>query len=426
MATADGLPPDALSLLRAGVAFNQPPILTTSADATAASDTTESLAEATYLAFNPKSIAQDDTQHISIPLTQATRFFSGGSKPVDLRTVYFYHIHRNKSAQEYISLATTLNSELQKLGKAETVGNLLFQERVALQSWLDGEGGDEGNEFIRSADDNKATRAEAQDAAAVAQGGEDVEMRDAGLSDAAARKKEEERLKLIYARERKMGDRNTVLRGHKLQDFSGVRKYSATFLVKAKPSAPAASQPSTNPSIRPAIKPASNKRVEPIILLSPSASSLIRMSNAKSFLQDGLYAAPEPGSTSNLLQLTRTIPSIDDKRALRFILVDSPDNFRPDYWSRVVAVFTTGQSWQFKNYKWQTPADLFSHVLGVYVGWKGDGVPDTVRGWGRGVLNVGLDKGSARWRDREVVEEIWSGIEARMKALGWNREGPRA
>ncbi|QIX00212.1 hypothetical protein AMS68_005729 [Peltaster fructicola] len=426
MATADGLPPDALSLLRAAVASSRPPILTTSADATAASDTTESLAEATHLAFNPQSITQDGTQHISIPLTQSTRFLSGGSKPVDLRTVYFYHINRNISAPEYISLATALNSELQKLGRQETLENLPFQERVALQSWLDGEGGEEGNEFIRSAEYNQATRSEARDAAAVAQGGEDVEMRDVGLSDAAVRKKEEERLKIIYSLERKMGDRNTVLRGHKMQDFSGIRKYSAAFLVKAKPSAPTATQPSTVPSIRPAIKPASNRRVEPIILLSPSASSLIRMSNAKSFLQDGLYSVPEPGSTSNLLQLTRTLPSIDDKRALRFILVDSPDNFRPDYWSRVVAVFTTGQSWQFKNYKWQTPADLFSHVLGVYVGWKGDGVPDTVKGWGRGVLSVGLDKGSSRWRDREIVEEVWSGIEARMKAMGWNREGPRA
>ena len=44
----------------------------------------------------------------------------------------------------------------------------LFQERVALQSWLDGEGGEEGNEFVRSLDDNKATRAEARDAASVA------------------------------------------------------------------------------------------------------------------------------------------------------------------------------------------------------------------------------------------------------------------
>ena len=68
---------------------------------------------------------------------------------------------------------------------------------------------------------------------------------------------------------------------------------------------------------------------------------------------------------------------------------------------------------------------MFSHVLGVYVGWKGEVTPDTVKGWGRGVLSVGLDKGNARWRDREVVEEVWSGIEQRMRAMGWSRDGPR-
>lgn len=438
MAATDGLPPDPLSLLRASITSNRPPILTTDPSASTASDTTDSLAQASHLLFNPSSAGGNGSQHIAIPLTQPTRFLSGGgTRPIDLRTAYFYYIHRDRQAQEYINLAQTLNAELQTLGKSEAVANLIFGERVALAAWLQGEGGEEGNEFIRSLDATRATRADARDAAMVAQGGEDVEMRDAGLGDAAARRREALRLKEIYALERRMGDRNTVLRGHRAQDFSGVRKFSAAFMVKARPAAtPAAAAPQqqqqqplvTTAPLRPALgKPgAPSRRPEPIILLSPSASSLIRMSNAKAFLQDGVYAAPEPGAAANLLQLTRTLPAIDDKRALRFILVDSPDNFRPDYWARVVAVFTTGQSWQFKNYRWQTPAELFSHVLGVYVGWKGDGAPDTVKGWGRGVLSVGLDKGGQRWRDREVVEEVWSAIESRMKALGWGREGPRA
>jgi parafibromin len=253
-------------------------------------------------------------------------------------------------------------------------------------------------------------------------------MRDAGISDAAARKREEERLREIYALERKMGDRNTVLRGVKVQDFSAIRKHSAAFHVKNAKGAPAPSAPlSTNPALRPSVKSSSGRRAEPIILLSPSASSLIRMPNVKSFLQEGQYQAPETASSTapNILHLTRLLPTIDNQRPMRFILVDSPDQFRPDYWNRVVAVFTTGQAWQFKNYKWQAPADLFSHVLGVYVGWKGEVQPDTVKGWGRGVLSVGLDKGNARWRDREVVEEVWSGIETRMRAMGWSRDGPR-
>ena len=95
----------------------------------------------------------------------------------------------------------------------------------------------------------------------------------------------------------------------------------------------------------------------------------------------------------------------------------------------MVAVFTTGQAWQFKEYKWINPTDLFSHALGVYVGWRGELVPDTVKGWGRGVLSAAVDKwregqtAGQRWRDREVVEEIWTAIEASMRSRGWGKEG---
>lgn len=118
---------------------------------------------------------------------------------------------------------------------------------------------------------------------------------------------------------------------------------------------------------------------------------------------------------------------------MRFIIVDSAEQFKPEYWSRVVAVFTTGQAWQFKSYKWQQPQDLFKNTLGVYVGFRGDMVPETVKGWGRGVLSTQVDKFSAgagsasRFRDREVVEGIWKRIEENMRQKGWRRDaGPLA
>lgn len=124
------------------------------------------------------------------------------------------------------------------------------------------------------------------------------------------------------------------------------------------------------------------------------------------------------------------MPSIDASRPLRFIIVDSPADFKPEYWGRVVAVFTTGQVWQFKSYKWQQPTELFRNTLGVYVGWRGDPPPETVRGWGRGVLTTQIEpfvssQPQSRWRDREVVENIWKAIEEGMRARGWKREsGP--
>jgi parafibromin len=161
------------------------------------------------------------------------------------------------------------------------------------------------------------------------------------------------------------------------------------------------------------------------------------MSNIKAFLEGGTYVPTDSSATStssdsaSILHVMRMIPSIDAGRAMRFIIVDSPEQFKPEYWSRVVAVFTTGQAWQFKSYKWQDPLDLFRHTMGVYVGWRGDHPPDTVRRWGRGVLSVQVDPWTAgtgaasRWRDREVVEAIWKAVEENMRSRGWRRDsGP--
>ena len=435
MATIDDLPPDPLSLLRKSIAVQSPPILTTTQDPTTQAEPDVTLAQASYLIFNFQS-PQDGPQHISVPLTQETRFISPNqNKPLDLRSIYFCWLNKDTGITDYVTAVTILNKEIEAVGKIDKATNLIFAEKLDLVTWLAGDIGEEESEYIKSLDDNEQARKEANDAALAASGGEDVQMRDAGLSDAVARKREEERLREIYTAERKMGDRNTVLRGVKIQDFAGVRKYTALFLGKARAAAPQQQQPNqpaaqtaaltNNPALRPPVKAAQpGRRPEPIILLSPSASSLLRMPNIKSFLVDGLYQPPDSISNStgaNILHLTRTLPAVST-HPLRFILVDSPDNFRPDYWSRVVAVFTTGQTWQFKNYKWQSPAELFVHALGVYVGWRGEVVPDTVKGWGRGVLTVQIDKGGNRWRDREVVEDVWSAIEGRMKAMGWGKE----
>jgi parafibromin len=161
------------------------------------------------------------------------------------------------------------------------------------------------------------------------------------------------------------------------------------------------------------------------------------MSNIKTFLGDGLYVPFDHQTLSTqtnatLLNLQHTLPRLSQK-PFRFILVDSPDNFKPDYWRRVVAVFTTGQTWQFRAYNWTEPQQLFANVQGVYVGEKGQPVPKEVVGWGKGVRQFSVDRWDERlhgqgvdhelrvrrrWRDKEVVEEIWRAIEKGMDDKG--------
>ncbi|TAQ84087.1 hypothetical protein B7494_g7588 [Chlorociboria aeruginascens] len=412
---------DALLLLRQSIVSSNPCIPTTTENASSTSSVDLSLATATFLQFSSPS-------QISIPLTTSTRFISS-EKPVDLRSIYFAWLKREVAIPEYNASALALNAELAGEGGAGgEVQNLAFVERLDLITWL--EGASEESEYIKPlASDTSSAAASAQVASGAGGGIVATTSGNAGQG-----KTIDPRLAEIYNGERCMGNRNSVLQGTKPTNFSHVRKLATPF--NSRKSAHAANaNVANNHSL--ALNPkAPIRRPDPIILLSPSASSLLRMSNIKSFLENGIYIPPDSSSSTSsssasILHISRLLPSIDSTRPIRFIIVDTPEQFKPEYWSRVVAVFTTGQVWQFKSYKWQQPSDLFGHTLGVYVGWKGDQRPESVQSWGRRVLKTEVEKwtvgaGTAsRWRDREVVEEIWKAVEENMMARGWRRDsGP--
>lgn len=420
---------DPLICLRRSIASNKPPIPTKSSDPTPASEAVENLAVATHLQFS-------DPEHQTFPLDTPTRFISSDT-PVDLRSIYFAWQKKDVAIPDYITSTEQLNEELSGTdGTGSKVQHLVFVERLNLITWL--EGASEESEYIKPLASDTAAHS-AQVASGAAGGVSTIPSSAAGSRPG---RQIDPRLQEIYNGERRMGDRNSVLRGIKPTDFSHVRKTAETFLSRSRPSRPGApSSTSITATLAPSNstltsnpkKPA--RRPDPIILLSPSASSLLRMSNIKSFLESGTYIPPDSslsgssGSTATILHIQRLLPTIDPARPLRFILVDTPEQFKPDYWSRVVAVFTTGQTWQFKSYKWQSPPELFKHVLGIYVGWRGEDAPGSVKGWGRGVAAEQVEKWNekegvrGRWRDREVVEGIWGRVEESMRGRGWGKEG---
>jgi parafibromin len=198
MATSDQ---DPLLLLRQSIASESPCVPTKTEDASSASSVDLSLATATYLQFPSASI--------SIPLTTPTRFISS-NKPVDLRSIYFAWLKRETAIPEYNASALSLNAELAAEGGAGgEVQNLAFVERLDLITWL--EGASEESEYIKPlASDTSSAAASAQVAAGVKGG-------IAPVTSAGGRqgKSIDPRLAEIYNGERRMGDRNSVLRGIK-------------------------------------------------------------------------------------------------------------------------------------------------------------------------------------------------------------------
>ncbi|KAI1211027.1 CDC73-domain-containing protein [Annulohypoxylon truncatum] len=372
------------------------------------------LSQATHLTFLLP-------ERISVPLDAQTRF-SSHETFVNLRSIFFAWLNRENAIPEYNASVAQLNEELGDKGQ---VRNLLFVERLDLITWL--EGASDHTEYIKFLAGDKDV---STSVAALASKGATAPA--AATGGRSGKGTVDPRLAVTLSGERKMGDRNSVLRGIKPTDFSHVRKLAAPLMSKKSQSASTSSIPN-NPTLATHKKP---RRPDPIILLSPSASSLLRMTNIKSFLENGQYVPPNSLSASSstgasMLHINRLIKDIDPNRPMRFILVEGPEQFKPEYWNRVVAVFTTGQSWQFKNYKWSNPTELFRHVLGVYVGWRTDKPPEAVRNWGHRVMSVGIDPWkepvqasieSTRWRDREIVEHIWKSIEANMRNKGWRRD----
>jgi parafibromin len=186
---------DPLVLLRQAISSSQPFIPSDSDDPGAQECP---LAQAGNLQFT--------TQGIALAIDTPTRFISN-DKPVDLRSIYFAWLNRELAIPEYNASATTLNEQLAAAGSEGKVQNLGFIERLDLITWL--EGASEESEYIKPV---------AGDADAAAAGAAPAAKSGAAPTAASARAGKgtmDPRLASVYDGERKMGDRNTILRGIK-------------------------------------------------------------------------------------------------------------------------------------------------------------------------------------------------------------------
>ena len=203
---------DPLLTLRRAVSSEIEPIPTKSPDASA-SDVEPNLAKATHLLFNFTNEAP-----ISFELSAPTRFISSGNA-VDLRSIYLAWQNKDATVTDYLAATRSVNADLADSaegGVGGEVKNLIFAEKLDLITWLESAG---DSEYIKPLAEDENLKA-ANREAAIARGDADTVMKDAnGVTGSAAsragQKQIDPRLQEIYNSERKMGDRNTCLRGIK-------------------------------------------------------------------------------------------------------------------------------------------------------------------------------------------------------------------
>jgi parafibromin len=198
---------DPLLNLRRAIATNTTPLLTTTAEPTSANDAQQDIALATHIQLN-----HDDT-HRSFPLTTPTRFVSAGT-PIDLRSIYFAWLNKDATVPEYIATTQRLNEELPS-GAGGSVQNLVFVQKLDLIAWLQGHSDE--SEYIKPLDSEAATAqaTSAADVAPGATGGVATVPTTGATVGGKTGRQVDPRLVEIYEGERKIGDRNSVLRGIK-------------------------------------------------------------------------------------------------------------------------------------------------------------------------------------------------------------------
>lgn len=226
--------------------------------------------------------------------------------------------------------------------------------------------------------------------------------------------------------------------GAKVADFESFRRqFSAKVEAarraqgKAGPAPPAAAASAARPGVSASGQVRKQRAQDPIVVLSSSPTALLNMFNIKQFLEEGIFVPPEEarqrarGVADLVVSITSRgggasssgTPMSGVGIGRRILVVDSADavvrlggsSGGIDPWNRVVAVFTTGQAWQFKSYKWGEPRELFKNVMGVYVRWHNEQPNTNVRDWN--VLELQVDR-SKRHTDKQTVSLFWRQLES--------------
>ncbi|WVQ79261.1 hypothetical protein IAT38_001357 [Cryptococcus sp. DSM 104549] len=409
--------PDPLDLLRSAILSSTPPTLLT-----AARDPSPTLALAAYLSF-PSSGSDEP---IALPKDTPTRFTS---KPGSLED--FYNVGQLWLA--YAERESGVRDYLMK-GQAGGVGYVAITDRRAVVDYLSGEGEGAGRVVQKGEEGAKQQPIEsAASATAEALPSSLAPTAEAGPSRPAAPVKrkyevdvaDREFCRKLRTEEIELRDRNTVLRSAgdgKPNNFESFLKSVMAEKIKVARNSfdkggRQAAAPATQSHNDPSRGAKKARSTHPIIIISSSPTSLVTMWNVKKFLEQGIFepsdVARQNEAAQGNVKAEDMVPVIRKRTGphgditSKYYVVDGVDalqKFGQDAWDRVICVVTTGQTWQFKPYKWENPKVLFQNVKGVYFQWNNEPVNPAVKDWNVKEMRIDRNK---RHTDRQVVAEFW-------------------
>ena len=374
---------------------------------------TEDIIKATTVQIDGKDFLIDDE-------TNFTR------KNLSLRVVYHCYLNKDTSAADYLNDCKTKN-----------IQNVTFLIRNDLIAWLSGTKDDfkyideERQSLIKkNLSSDKGLNNQEQTTADL-NINNDIEVNN-GVNDDFDMDGLNNDSKHIGANERSLTDHNSLMRGSKLVDFNFlvdqteqlVKDLTKEIGILADLEHNKQQNTSKSQGIDKTADYQKSAKVDigrgkdPVIMIPSSASSVITMANVREFLMNGQFI-----SSNDVVDIDNDIIKISKKfdvtkqndqsnvvvgQTLRFNVVNNTRLFsKPEYWDRVVAIVVSGQEWQFQDYKWSNPDELFKHCNGVYFGLNDKNIPENIKKWN--VHKYFLDKNKS-YRNLEASNLFWDNI----------------
>ncbi|KAI8904716.1 hypothetical protein EDD86DRAFT_277914 [Gorgonomyces haynaldii] len=127
------------------------------------------------------------------------------------------------------------------------------------------------------------------------------------------------------------------------------------------------------------------KRQHAIIIVPAGAQSLISLYNVKDFLLNKKFIPSQTYRDNGEPKPLKVSFKIDD---VTYDVYDAVDTFSSRDWEQVVVVFTNGQEWQFKGWKWDKPVDIFHRFKGFFLKYHDEPNPGQTSQWKVSGLNI--------------------------------------
>jgi parafibromin len=217
------------------------------------------------------------------------------------------------------------------------------------------------------------------------------------------------------------------------KSFESVRKMAVDILLRGQRSvvpAPTSTVGSSKSNGKKAATLSAKETPTSIIIVPATLTAPVTLFNVKQFLEHGVFISMAELQKRGALGPKQSSISVERKNAKTgeitiYQVIDSIDRLKDEEWKQVVAVFVSGQHWQFKGWKWEQPVDLFenstfSHdahlennmyltlVKGYYVKYTDSQVESAVRGWNVSVLEVHRYK---RHLDTQCAHKFWNTLD---------------